>query len=248
MNNTILQNQFLNEIKQIIEGAMNELIADYNNYGFGGTILTMDIPVGETKLDLESICDALENLLGINFKKTDFSWKRDVYGGYFYYYTFQIGTKTIELSVAKSLRYLVDEIVVAVYEELLTMEHERRLFAFLENNGMCTAYCNLSFDMEENGGIKGLMEMLGSHRYCDEEFIETIETMGYVVKETNFHGLCDGIKYIDLSEYVDGGKLWLKVMNQPYTMYQEANQRLRVEVLYILLGLKYGEAWLFEEF
>ena len=149
------------------------------------------------------------------------------------------------MSVAKSLRYIVDEIVVAVYEELLTMEHERRLFAFLENDGMCTAYCNLSFDMEENGGIKGLMKMLNSNRYCDEEFIETIEAMGYVVKETNFHGLCDGVKYIDLS---DDYKVWLKVMNQPYTMYQESHQRLRVEVLFILLGLKYGEAWLFEEF
>lgn len=245
MNNTIIQNQFLNEIKQILEGAMNELIADYNKDGFGGTSLTMDIPVGETKLGLESICNALECLLGISFKKTDFSWKRDTYGGGFYYYTFQIGTQTIELSVAKSLRYLVEEMVVAVYEEMLAMECERRLFAFLENDGMCMANCNLSFDMEENGGIKGLMEMLGSHRYCDEEFIEAIETMGYVVEETNFHGLCDAVKYIDLS---DDCKIWLKVMNQPYTMYQESHQRLRVEVLYILLGLKYGEAWFFEEF
>lgn len=72
MSNTIIQNQFLNEIKQILESAMNEVIADYNKYGFGGTILTMDIPVGETILDLESICDALENLLEIRFKKQIF--------------------------------------------------------------------------------------------------------------------------------------------------------------------------------
>lgn len=70
------------------------------------------------------------------------------------------------------------------------------------------------------------------------------------MKKGSFHALYDDteLRYIDLSDLVGYGKLWLDVLYQPYTMYRDCKQRLRTEVLYILHGLQCGECWFFEEF
>lgn len=238
---------FLNNIKETLIEKMDEVVNDYNKCAKEDKKITLSRPVGETNLSYECIAQVLANVLGVIVKRSDFTWKRNAFGGMFFYYSYEIGTQTLELNSGKSLQYIVDEIVATIYAELLAVEEENRLLGAVVNNGFSVANTFISPECKD---IPEFITSLGKSRYCDEEFVSILEQLGYSVKKGSFHGLYDNteLRYIDLSDLVGAGKLWLDVLYQPYTMYRDCKQRLRTEVLYILHGLQCGECWFFDEF
>lgn len=238
---------FLNYIKEALVEQMNEVVNDYNKYANEDKKLTLSRPVGETSLSYDCIEQVLTNVLGVIVKRSDFTWKRNALGGVFYYYSYEIGTQTLELNAGKSLQYIADEILATIYAELLAVEEQNRLLGAIANNGFSVANTFISPKCKD---IPEFIASLGKSRYCDEEFVSILEQLGYSVKKGSFHGLYDDteLRYIDLSDLIGYGKLWLDVLYQPYTMYRDCKQRLRTEVLYILHGLQCGECWFFEEF
>lgn len=113
---------FLNYIKEALVEQMNEVVNDYNKYANEDKKLTLSRPVGETSLSYDCIEQVLTNVLGVIVKRSDFTWKRNALGGVFYYYSYEIGTQTLELNAGKSLQYIADEILATIYAELLAVE------------------------------------------------------------------------------------------------------------------------------
>lgn len=244
-----LQNFNLSQIKTPLVESLKEMMDRYNNDSYSGKLkLDFDRPIGEVYPVFEDVASVLEEVLGVQIKEDYFTWKREGLGCGYDIVSFYIGTQKIELTATKSLQYLVDEIMNAIAEELLAIQLHDRLLSYIANDGFGHEYPITIPEFVDAKEIVVFIEALGYSRYCDEEFESILEELGYQVKKGSFHDLYDGaeLRYVVLEEL--DTKLWLDALYQPYTMYRSCKPRLRNEVLYILLGLKFGEAFLCDEF
>ncbi len=244
-----LQNLNLSQIKTPLVESLKEMMDRYNNDSYSGKLkLDFDRPIGEVYPVFEDVASVLEEVLGVQIKEDYFTWKREGLGCGYDIVSFYIGTQKIELTATKSLQYLVDEIMNTIAEELLAIQSHDRLISYIANDSFGYEYPITVSEFKDTKEIAEFIEALGKSRYCDKEFETILEQLGYQVKSGSFHDLYDGeeLRYVVLEEL--DTKLWLDVLYQPYTMYRSCKPRLRNEVLYILLGLKFGEAFLCDEF
>lgn len=183
----------------------------------------------------------LEEQFGVDAEMETFTWKASAYGE-MYYHTFKIGVDKIELSISQTVRGFAERIAQAVIEGILGKLRENIICQSIVNDGF--AFVSNNTEWIENASLKEIVTNISNERYCDEEFIKILEDLGYKVKNGDFHGICE-MFYIDMETKE---KVWLQELYKPYTLYREIRPRTRLEILDILLRLKYRDGIITDEY
>ncbi len=178
----------------------------------------------------------LEELLGVKVRNNCFSWEND----YLSRLSFKIGTREIDIVSGKSLDTLFGEIKTAIVVGLTNCETQLEYESCIMNdNGMGMKYRTCR-EFLIVSSIEEIIDDINSHTYCDEDFEEIIKELGFEIC-IGVHEELGVTKYIDVSRFVKNAKIWLKEGYKQHTLYREVRPRERVEVLYLLNALKYGE-------
>lgn len=183
----------------------------------------------------------LEEKFGVDAELETFTWKASL-GGEMYYHTFKIGVEKIELSISQTVRGFAEGIAQAIIEGILGKVREDVLCQEIVNDGF--AFISNITELIENVSLKEIVTYISNERYCDEDFIKMLEGLGYKVKNGDFHGICK-MSYIDMETKE---KVWLQELYKPYTLYREIRPRTRLEILDILLRLKYRDGIIADEY
>ena len=183
----------------------------------------------------EAIHNILEEFLGIKVKKSIFCWEEDRLSRY----TFRIGTREIAIVTGMSLDGLLEEIKTAIVIGFSDLEMQSLYISFIANNGFGINR-TITNEYIEESNIKDLIQWINSKTYCDEEFEEIIKSLGFEIC-IGEHKELGETKYIDVSCYSEDSKIWLQEGYKQHTLYRTVHQRARVEILYLLNALKFGE-------
>ena len=92
----------------------------------------------------------------------------------------------------------------------------------------------------EKAPIKEIINWINSKTYCDEDFEEMIKEWGFEIRIGEHEELGE-TKYIDVSCFVKGAKIWLEEGYKQHTLYRDIYPRTRLEILYLLNALKFEE-------
>jgi len=138
-----------------------------------------------------------------------------------------------------SLDALFEEIKTGIIIGLIDLETQFQYISSIANNGFGT-YSTISDEYIEKSNIKELIQWINSKTYCDEEFEEIIESLGFEIY-IGEHKELGETKYIDVSCYSKDSKIWLQEGYKQHTLYRSVHPRARVEILYLLNALKFGE-------
>jgi hypothetical protein len=201
--------------------------------------VTLETPLWDLDmmgLDLEEV---FEEQFGIRLNEDQFTWEKDAIGDRTTYCSFKIGTKTLDVSRAATLGLLVENMVTAIAEEFSAIAVEEYYLCSI-NQGMSVIYDCVSLDLDSIGGLKGIFNYLSKSRYCDTEFEDLLTSLGYNIITADCSGY-DDFKYIDISDSINGEKIWLDVIDKANTLYSTRIKRKRVEILYLLNAINYKE-------
>lgn len=232
---------YLNVSKKVkdLERACFVKLEEYGAYK--ETNENIELILDET-VSLEAVCDILQEILAVELIKNIFCWEENSLSRY----SFKIGTREIAIVKGMSLDAVFEEIKTAIVIGLADLEAQSQYISFIKNNGF--GICGtISDEYIEKSDITELTQWINSKTYCDEEFEEIIKSLGFEIYVGEHKELGEA-KYIDVSCYSKDSKIWLQEGYKQHTLYRSVHPRARVEILYLLNALKFGEGIYSDEY
>lgn len=174
--------------------------------------------------------------MGIKVDEHIFSWKSEYLSSMNCLYSINIGLRKVEFTKYMTKELGITILANALNEELAIYENELSLHSTIYNEfefGMRYKYDDSEI---KEYSIKDILDILNTNRICDEKFENELIECGYDVKVDE-----RGYKYIDTSKYTSDSKLYLELDENPHTLYRKKVSRPRIEVLYLLTCLYWGE-------
>lgn len=149
----------------------------------------------------------------------------------------EIGTQDLRVSPFETFGELVRRIAVTIFEE------DKKIMK--ANNYSIEIGCKyVERPMElEKMCLEQVCTYIREQRYCDTEFAEWLREAGYHLKRDAYPNSNDFVvDYVDISATGHGKRIWFEKVNEAHSLYQRTDVRERLEVLYLLVSLKYEEA------
>lgn len=184
-----------------------------------------------------------DTLKGLGFKIV-----KDTFHGYSRLFSMNgvvavhIGTQMILLNDTKTIGFLIKEIEMACMVQLEKDLHEQCLLGQLNADDFTETIAVIANRAET---YEDYIALANESRVADEAFAETLKQLGYTIEERE---VLEG--YEETCSCVCMGDSVIKFaeVNKQGTLYRNVQLRERVEILYILVCLKYGEAIFADEF
>lgn len=228
----------LTVLEKELKNAVGDLLVDGKE--------SLETPIGHTKqVDTQEVANRLGDVLGIEANFLDFCWEMNSLYDWSKAWL-EIGLTKIYVTKGKSLKTIIDEILAAVRDEIAGKEKEF-MYASVNAEGFETMYLHKENLLEEIP-IHDLVQYLNEDRYCDDKFVTWLESIGYVIKDGVHPEFGEVSKYVDISQVVEGAKIWLVEGSKQHTLYRSAGPRCRLEVMYLLHALANGEALFSDEY
>lgn len=191
-------------------------------------------------VSVDYIADTLE---GLGFKIV-----KDTFHGYSKLFSMNeivavhIGTKMILLNDTKTIGFLIEEIEMACMVQLEKQMQEKLM---LEELTADTFVITVTDVTNSPATYEGYITLVNESSVADEAFAEKLEELGYTIEERE---VLEGYKETCSCICMGDSVIKFAEVNKQGTLYRNVQLRERVEILYILVCLKYGEAIFADEF
>ena len=153
-----------------------------------------------------------------------------------------IGTQMILLNDTKTIGFLIKEIEMACMMQLEKDLHEQCLLGELNADDFTETIAVIASRAET---YEDYIALANESRVADEAFTEILKRLGYTIEEREvLEGYEETCSCICMGDSV----IKFAEVNKQGTLYRKVQLRERVEILYILVCIKYGENIFADEF
>ena len=218
------------KVLEALESALKNELVKFNR----NEKMDWDCPIGTNEcVGTNEVGDAISRVLGTKFVKDSFCWQADAIADFGYGYV-SVGLTKIYITKGKSINLVIKEILAACHDE--TASKSKEMMYLTENN------YGVGFmpDFGELTDYKELLKLISTDRYCDESFKKLMGEKGIRI-QTGLRPELGEADYIDMSDYIRAGKIWLAKKAKINPWYHEVVERPRIEVLYIYEAIRWNE-------
>lgn len=157
-----------------------------------------------------------------------------------------VGTQRVYLTKVKTYKFLVEEILMKVKEELVKVNSEYNYLSELIGAQDKNISLNYDYSFKEDNEIENMINYISRYREADENFVNILTQLGYTL---NYKSYC-GIKtqpFISLDNCPNTNMIWLVESNKLHTIFAKVHKRKKLEILYLLVCIMYKECLFADE-
>lgn len=231
---------------------MNDLTTKkYSNFkmdGFKNFILEkfqeVNLSIEENTLCGDVCLKDIENVL----EELGFGIVKNTFHGYIRLFSMnevvavRIGTKMIMLNDTKTIGFLIEEIETAC---MVQLEKQAKGNCLLQELVSQDYFESVLEQLNSSQTYEEYIALANKSSVADKEFEETLQGLGYTIEERK---VLEGYEETCSCVCIGNSVIKFAEVNKQGTLYRNVQLRERVEILYILVCIKYGENIFADEF